>query len=111
MSVIVRNFIALDQTMYEKSITKFFSTSFSILAPQGDPLCQSSPIWVMSYNKAPSIKLPNLVPFWKPLYAISAAKVRDFVDDMTPPHTHTYNFNNFNFNDVSFTCAQKLTYS
>jgi len=30
------------------------------------------------YSKAPSIKLPNFVPFWKLLYEISAAKVCRF---------------------------------
>jgi len=36
MPVIVQNFIAIGQTMYEKSVT-FFKT-FSILAPQGAPV-------------------------------------------------------------------------
>ena len=30
---------------------------------QGDFLCQSSPIWVVIYSKALSIKVPNFVPF------------------------------------------------
>ena len=55
MSLIMTNFIALDQTMYEKSVT--FFTPFSILAPHGDLLRQSSPISVMTYSKAPNIKL------------------------------------------------------
>ena len=34
-----------------------------LLAPQGDPLCQSSPIWVVMYSKASSIKLSSFVDF------------------------------------------------
>jgi len=50
------NLVALGQTMYEKSVTIFFAP-FGVLAPQ------SLPIWVVMYSKAPSIKLPNFVPF------------------------------------------------
>jgi len=68
------NFVALHQTVYEKSGTKIFYTRHYFGA-LGDPLGQSSPIWVVIYNK-----LPNFVPFWKPLYEIglSAEKVRRF---------------------------------
>jgi len=76
------NFIALGQTMYEKSVTIF--TPFSILEPQGDPLHQSSPIWMMTYSKSFSIKLPNFVPFRKSLYRrYLLPKFVDFVDDVT----------------------------
>jgi len=44
-----------------KALQNFF-IPFSLLALQVDHLCQSSPIWVMMYSKAPSIKLPNFVP-------------------------------------------------
>jgi len=54
--LILPNFIAPLQLVYEK-IVKIF-TPVTILAPQGDPLGQSSPIWVMTYSK-----LPNFVPF------------------------------------------------
>jgi len=80
MPLTMPNFI----TMYEKSVT--FFTPFSILAPQGDLLCQSSPVWVVTYSKAPSIKLPNFVPFSK--YEIAAVKVRRFRGRHNT-HTHT----------------------
>jgi len=32
------------------------------------PLGQSSPVWVEIYSMAPSIKVPNFVPFWQALY-------------------------------------------
>jgi len=70
-----------------------FFSPFTILVPQGVPLCQSSPVWVMTYSKAPSVKLPNFVPFcWKSLFRISAVKVRQFCwwrDQHTHTHTHT----------------------
>jgi len=62
MPLIEPTFIALDQTMYEKSVTNCF-TSFSILETQGDPLGQSSPFLTLLYSKAPSINLPNIVMF------------------------------------------------
>jgi len=45
-------------------------TPFSILVPQGDPMYQSSPVWVITYSNASFIKLPSFVPFWKPVYEI-----------------------------------------
>ena len=56
------NFTALSQTMYEKSITIFF-TSFSILRPQGDTLGQSPSVSALTYSKGRSITLPNFLPF------------------------------------------------
>ena len=32
--------------------------------------------WVVMYNKATSINLPNFIPFWQPLYEIPATKLR-----------------------------------
>jgi len=54
------DFIALRQTVHEKSITDFF-TPFTILAPQGDLLAKV--ISLVMYSKAPSVKLTNFVPF------------------------------------------------
>jgi len=42
---------------------RYIFTPFSTLAPQGGPPVPSSPIWVMMYSKAPSIKLLNVVHF------------------------------------------------
>jgi len=66
----VPNFIALGQMTWEKSVTKFFFTPWSILAPQGNPLGQSSPIMVLMYSKTRTTNVPNLVPFWQPVYKI-----------------------------------------
>ena len=44
------NVIALGQTVYETNVTKLF-TPFSILASQGDPLGQSSPVLALIYSK------------------------------------------------------------
>jgi len=74
----MRNFMVLGQTMYEKSVTKLFSHPSVFRHRSGTPQCQSSPIWVMTYSKTPSIKLPNFVRSWKPVYEISAAKVHLF---------------------------------
>jgi len=63
--------------MYEKSVTKFFYTLQYFGAP-GDLLGQNSPISAMMYSKAPSINLPNFVPFWQPVYEISSAELRGF---------------------------------
>jgi len=51
---------------YEKKCYKFFHT-LQYFGTSGGPLHQSSPIWVMTYSKAPSIKLANFVQFWKSL--------------------------------------------
>jgi len=63
MSLIVPNFIALSETIYDKSVTIF--TPFSILAPQA----QETPFVPKFTNlgddvqQGPSTKLPNFVPF------------------------------------------------
>jgi len=62
------NFIALGQTMYEKSVTNFLHPSV-IWRPMGPP-GQYSPILVLMYSKAPSINLPNSVPFWSTRYLL-----------------------------------------
>jgi len=49
MSLIVPNFIALGQTMYEKSVTKYFAP-FSIMAPHGDLLDRSPPVYALMYT-------------------------------------------------------------
>jgi len=46
------NFIEIGETTFEKSVTNIF-TAFNILAPQGDPLGQGSPVWVVGYTKPP----------------------------------------------------------
>jgi len=53
MPVIVPNFIALRQSVYEKSVTIFYTLHFF----------ESSPIWVVMYSEARSINLPNFVDF------------------------------------------------
>jgi len=59
--LITPNFIALGQTMYEKSVTIFYTLqSFDA---KGDPLGHSSPILALMYSNAPSINLLNFVPF------------------------------------------------
>jgi len=54
MPLTVPNFIALGQTMYEKSVTKFFYTLqyFGALAGHGS-----------KFTKALSIKMPNFADF------------------------------------------------
>ena len=59
MPLIVPNFIALDQTMYEKSVTKI-SYTFSILALRGT-LCAT--VLALLYSKAPGMDVPNFVSF------------------------------------------------
>ena len=44
------NFIEISETTLEKSITKLFKTPFNILALQGDPLGQKSPVWLVGYT-------------------------------------------------------------
>jgi len=77
MAVVIPNFIADGQTVYEKIVTNFF-TPFTILASQRDSLGQSSPVWAVMHSKAASTKTLNFVPFWQPPYEISSAKVRRF---------------------------------
>jgi len=61
----VPNFIALGQTIYEtrKALQSF--TPFSILAPRSRETrsAKFTNLWVMTYSKVPSIKLPNFLPF------------------------------------------------
>jgi len=87
------NFIVLGQIFTRKALQQ--CSPFSILPPQKEPLGQSLPISVI-------IKVPNFVPFWQPVYDISAAERRWFrwkrdrqtwptdrrkaVNDMSPPH-------------------------
>jgi len=52
MPLIVPNFIVLGHTMYEKSVTKYF-TPFSILVRRGPPMSQSSPVLAVMYSKPP----------------------------------------------------------
>jgi len=52
MPVIVPNFIALRQSVYDKSVTIFFTSLVYILAPHGDPMGQRSPILALMYSKA-----------------------------------------------------------
>ena len=82
-SLTLPNFIALGKTMYEKRVTTIFFT-FSILAPQGDLLSQSSPVLALVYSMALS----------RSVYDIIAAKFRRLrctddkktLNDMSP-HT------------------------
>ena len=65
MPLIMPNFIAVGQKMYEKSVTNLF-TPFSILTPHGNLLVcvhQGSPILALMDSKAPSINLLNFVNF------------------------------------------------
>jgi len=77
MPLIVPNFIALDQTMYEKSFTKIFYT-FSILdlrgtlcatVHQSGPCCTARPpVWMCqisprSENPSTRYPLPNFIDF------------------------------------------------
>jgi len=55
-----------------------FFTPFSILALQGDLLCQSSRIWMVTYSKAPLYEAAKFRPVLKTMYKISATKVRRF---------------------------------
>jgi len=61
-ALIVPNFIALRQTLYEKSFTKSF-TPFSILAHHGTPAGPKSPTWALIYIKARTTNMQNFVPF------------------------------------------------
>ena len=77
----VPNFVALGQTIYTTKALQFF------LHPSvfWRPLCQSSPIWVITYSKAPSIKLPNFVSTTR--YPLP--KTVDFVDGVTDTQKQT----------------------
>jgi len=70
------NFIEIGETTLKKSVTIF--TPFNILASQGDPLGQKSPVWVVGYinpplaickisyrsdDPSPRYLLPNFVDF------------------------------------------------
>ena len=67
------NFIADAETPIRKSVTNFYTLhSFGAV---GKPLQLSSPVWVVMYSKALSMKLPNVVPFRQTVYDIVAAKV------------------------------------
>jgi len=48
---------------YTRKALHFFVTLQYLNGAPGDLLCQSSPIWVVMYSKAPCIKLPNFVCF------------------------------------------------
>jgi len=65
MPLIVPNYFALAQTMYEKSVTIF--TPFCIFAPQGN-LRQSSPISALTDSKDRTTNVPHYVSFWQPVY-------------------------------------------
>ena len=56
MPLIMPNFIVLGQTMFEKSVAKYFESLQYFGAP-GGPLSRSSPILALMYNNAPFIKL------------------------------------------------------
>ena len=83
MPVIVRNFIALGQTVYEKSVTNFCYTLYYFGVPEGDLLGHSSSIWVVMYSKVPSINFSNFTPFWKSCLRYLLPKFVDFVDCVT----------------------------
>jgi len=61
MPLIVPHFIALGQTMYEKSVKNFYTLQYFDVPVR--PLVQSSPTLALVYSKAPSINLPNFVDF------------------------------------------------
>ena len=75
--VILPNFIAVGQTMYEKSVTIF--TPFTILAPQGT-------LWAKIHQSGwwcIARKLPNLVPSDNHCTRYLLPKFVDFVDGVT----------------------------
>jgi len=55
----VPSFIALGQSVTCLNPALFWR-------PRGDLFGQSLPSWALIYSKAPTMKLPNFVPFWKP---------------------------------------------
>jgi len=66
------NFIAVGQTPYEKSVTKFYTLHcFGAVVRY---LYLLIPVWVVMHNKVLSIKLPNFVPFRQTVYDIVAAQ-------------------------------------
>ena len=105
MPLTMPNFIVLGQTMYEKSITIFF-TSFTILAPKGTPWSKfnnlgpyvysnlplsTSQISSRSDNPSARYLLPNFVDF---AYRMTHKKT---VNDMTP-HTMPQQLSRINRN-------------
>ena len=76
MPIIVPNFIALGQMMYEKRVTKIFT--LVNFGAAGDPLGRSSPVLQLVYCMFRPINVQNFVPFWQPMYEISAPKLRWF---------------------------------
>jgi len=57
----VPNFIAHPTNDVLEKRYNFYTLHY--FGAPGDPSGQSSPIWVVMYSKAPSIKLPNFVLF------------------------------------------------
>jgi len=77
--------------VYEKSITKIFSTLY-ILGSTGDPLSQSSPVWVVTYRKAqrPPLSICQIFPpSENPSIRYLSPKFVDFVDSMTDKKTNS----------------------
>jgi len=62
MPLVVTNFIAFGQTIYEKSITKMF-TPFGILESQGNLPGSKFTNLSPDVQQGPSINLPNFVDF------------------------------------------------
>jgi len=89
----MQNFIETSETILEKSVTNFF-THFNILAPQGDPLGHTSPVWVVestnptlatckfssrSDDPSPIYLLPNFVDF-----VAGVIHKKHTINDMSP---------------------------
>ena len=88
MHVIMPNFTAIGQAVYENSITNVFYTLHYFGTP-GGPSGPKLPVWVVMYNKATSIKLPNFVPVRQSVYArYLLLKFVDFIDGLTDRQTN-----------------------
>ena len=87
--VIMINFIIVGQTVYKKSVTKFFYTLHHFGAP-GDPLGQSSPGWVVTYSKTLLSSCQILTPPDNPSTRYLLPKF-DFVDGVTDTKKQTVN--------------------
>ena len=115
--------ITLGQTMYDKKCTiKALQNFFSVLRRPAGTLCAKvHQSWPCTARPVPCTKLPNFVPFWKPLYEISAAKYGRFrrrrdpqkqsVNDVVSTHhAATKNVNKTEWRGKQLALASRMTY-
>ena len=93
------NVIEIGETTSEKSVTNIF-TFFNILAPQGDPLSQRSPVWVVGYTNPPLATCKILSHSDDPSPRYLLPNFVDFVAGVT--YKKPYSFQEYEFQCTSF---------